>query len=181
MRKFQEEIFLLKTGGFAVNSKKVIIPCWLGLRTWICQFWWRIRSRGWLRTKVRWHQRPQRTGLWDCQEGFFIEFGEHRLEMVMQDADKLSMLIRTLQSLELCGFSNWACIRTQGALAMWHIPGPLPEFLIEEVWLDPDTIRRCTYKLPHGIHGPGVSTGEWLLQVSLSQRLLFPRIPWSTC
>lgn len=30
--------------------------------------------------------------------------GTHRLEMVMQDAGNLSLLVRTLQSLELCGF-----------------------------------------------------------------------------
>lgn len=32
--------------------------------------------------------------------------GTHRLEMVMQEAEKLSMLVRTLQSLELCGFQT---------------------------------------------------------------------------
>lgn len=30
--------------------------------------------------------------------------GTHRLEMVMQDAGNLSLLVRTLWSLELCGF-----------------------------------------------------------------------------
>lgn len=35
---------------------------------------------------------------------FYQIQGTHRLEMVMQDAGNLSMLVRTLWSLELCGF-----------------------------------------------------------------------------
>ena len=42
--------------------------------------------------------------------------GTQRLEMVMQDADKLSMLVRPLMSLELRGFIEHASEQLEGLL-----------------------------------------------------------------
>lgn len=77
-------------------------------------------------------------------------------------------------------FSNWACIRTQGEFATPHVPRLYPEFPIEEVWLELDTL--LYNELPHtvgaiGPNDPGVPVGKWLLQVTLSQLPTFPRVP----